>query len=113
MEPAEVFAVLTAAIFLLISLGYAMLFEYRAQQRQKDEQQRELLLALFRISKQHTKHVDALGVVLLRALRQGNADPVLIAEVKREIEQARLPQGQSAPPAELPPRKPGGSGAEE
>ena len=89
MDPAQVFALLTTIIFLGFAFAYAALAEYRTLQRQREEQQRELLLALFRMNKRHARHVDALGTLLLRELRARRVDPALLAEVEREVDTAR------------------------
>jgi hypothetical protein len=83
MDPAEVFALLTAIIFMAIAIGWFALAEYRAQRWQREEQQRELLLALFRMSKRHARHVDALALLVMRV---GRIDPSVLAETKRIAE---------------------------
>jgi hypothetical protein len=105
------------AVTILVTLGLTLIsvimFELRAQTKQREELNRLLIMSLFRMSKEQlkaledqTRHVDALGGVLLRALRQGNVEPALLAEVQREVERiASLPREGAAPPAALPPGK--------
>jgi hypothetical protein len=91
-------SLLTTLTIMLITIGYCALVEVKMQRLQREEHQRELLLLLARLSKQQTRHTDALGVVLLRALRQGSVEPALLAEIRRDIEGVER--------AELPPGKP-------
>jgi hypothetical protein len=105
------YAAIFAALFLGLTLLTCILLDIRAQAEERKELNRLLIMALFRMSKDQiktledqTRHADAVGIALLRALRGGNASPALLAEVRREMEQPRtLPQGGEAPPAELPP----------
>jgi hypothetical protein len=108
-----VYEALTAVVLAALTIVLLVLFEIRAQGREREELNRLLITALFRMSKDQikaledqTRHADALGVALLRALRQGNASPALLAEIRREIESARpLAQRDDLQPPELPPGK--------
>ena len=59
MDPAQVFALLTAIIFNGIALGYLAMIEIRAHRRLREEQHRELLLVLFRTSKAQVRALEA------------------------------------------------------
>lgn len=81
--------------FLSITMGLVLLiyFDVRAQWSQREEANRLLIMALFRMSQrqiksidEQTRHVDA----LLEELRAGTVrlDPVLVADVAQEMDTA-------------------------
>jgi outer membrane biosynthesis protein TonB len=69
MDPTVTFVVITLLVALVLLLAF-ILFELRAQAHERDEFEKALLMALFRISKQNLEKHKALAAVLLKALRQ-------------------------------------------
>lgn len=114
-EAAIYYEVVTTLVTIGLTMICIIMFHLRAQDKQREELNRLLILSLFRMSKDQikalenqTRHMDALGVVLLRSLQKGNVEPALLAEVQREVERiARLTREEAAPPTALPPGKAG------
>jgi hypothetical protein len=108
------YAVITGLLIFTLTMTCCIMFDLRAQEKQREELNRLLIMSLFRMSKDQikaledqTRHMDVLGGVLLRALRQGNVEPALLAEVEREVERvASLTREDGTPPTALPPGKP-------
>ena len=86
MDPTVTFVVVVLLIALVLLLSF-ILFELRAQAHERDEFEKALLMALFRISKQNLEKHKALAAVLLKALRQLGAEEEAAAALSRSVEE--------------------------
>jgi hypothetical protein len=87
MDPSLFLTAILATIFIGLTLLLLVLAELRAQWRQREELNRLLIMALFRISKGEMRRADALEGAVLRAMREGRVDRVRVAEIERALEE--------------------------
>ena len=94
MDPVTTFAVVVMLVVLVVILSL-VLFELRAQAHERDQFEKALLMALFRISKQGIDKHRALAAVLLRSLRRTGvaAEQDVTATLTGPVEPAALPSG--------------------
>lgn len=91
----------------LCSMGMTVallaLLEVRAQWKQREDLNRLLILALFRMSKrqigateEQTRHIDALLQELRAGRLAGRLDPARLADIRREVDAAALHENEGA-----------------
>jgi hypothetical protein len=88
MDPTVPLATAIALLAIIAVFQMCIWLEMQWQTRQREELNRLLIMALFRMSKkeiaaleENARRVDGLGAVLLSALRERASDPALTANV--------------------------------